>query len=380
MAYANSTVKAVICNLSYTQRDMVDREVTELINYTSLNKLCIEEFVHNNGVKQNLLKVYGTLPIVHRGATYNIPLSLWIPYNFPDGPPICFVTPTHDMAIKPRHKHVSSQGMVYLPYLSKWSPYRCNLIALSTNLQSVFGPEPPVYAKPRSAQPSPLRPGTNYNQHHTPNRDQPHYSPVAAAYHPQQPTVRPGAAAAMREVESKKTAAEKEQLTALVKSMLYRKVSSFHSGWVDEVNHLHRLKHDLCRFEREIECEEGEMKQELDELQQLKTDLQTANVCLQSWLDKNSNKKPINLVEAVEPATGWTKQMMESVAKDCAIDDTLYSLDRALGEDLIDFKMYFKQVRKLLRQQFFHRALAQKIKLKQKQLHQASGNLDWSHE
>jgi len=424
----NSQVKSLIFHLTYVQKDKVDHEVSELIKHTSLNKISVEEFTHNTGVKQNLLKIVGTLPISHKGASYNIPITLWIPYHFPDQPPICFVTPTKNMAIKARHKHVSSTGLIFHQYLSSWSPYRSNLIALSSNLQSVFGPDPPVYAKQQAAavrvQQPPSYPGAyNNNQWSQPSGYPPQrpygaYPPQGAAHHhhrqqphgavahqrpaayqyphrhvaapknvPGQPGMQPGAKSpppsydqlgAMKDArEAKDLADRKARLTEEVKGKLHMKIMKFHKTWVDEANQLQHLQHNLSRSEKEIENERGGLAQEIVELKRLKNDLETANVSLQSWLDTNSNNEPVDLLDTVEPANCWTKQIMQAAAQDCAIDDTLFSLDRALGEDVIDFKKYIKQVRKLTREQFFARALSLKIKESQRRLDEASGGAAW---
>jgi len=413
----NSQVKAIIFHLSYLQKDKVDHEVSELVKHTSLNKICVEEFTHNNGVKQNLLKIAGTLPINHRGACYNIPITFWIPYQFPDIPPICFVTPTHNMAIKTRHKHVGTTGLIFHEYLSGWSPYRSNLIALSSNLQSVFGPDPPVYAK-QSAAPAiqpPNYPGACNNNHYSqPSGQYGAYQPHAASHHRQQPHgavahqqpaaypaayQHPGAMnnipgqrvmphgaqppsydqiGAMKEArEAKDLADRKAKLTEVVKGKLLLKIMKFHKTWVDEANQLQHLQHNLSQSEREITIERGGLTKEIGELKRLKNQLETANVSLQSWLDTNSNNEPVDLVDTVEPADCWTKQLMKAAAQDCAIDDTLFSLNRALGEDVIDFKKYIKQVRKLTREQFFARALSLKIRESQMKLNEASGGAGW---
>jgi len=418
----NSQVRAIIFNLSYLQKDKVDHEVSELVKHTSLNKICVEEFTHNNGVKQNLLKIAGTLPINHKGASYNIPITFWIPYPFPDQPPICYVTPTQNMAIKTRHQYVGSTGLIFHQYLSSWSPYRSNLIALSSNLQSVFGPDPPVYAK-QSAAPKPMRQPPSYpaaynNNHYSqPSGYQPPqpygaYHPHAGSHHRQQPHgavahQRPAAyqgsyhhgamnnpnkpgiqqdaqppsydqIASMKEArEAKDLADRKIKLTEVIKGKLLLKIMKFHKTWVDETNQLQHLQHNLSQSEMEIENERGGLTEDIRELKRLKNELETANVSLQSWLDTNSNNEPVDLLDTVEPANCWSKQLMKATALDCAIDDTLFSLDRALGEDVIDYKKYIKQVRKLTREQFFARALSLKIRESQRRLNEASGGAGW---
>lgn len=54
-------------------------------------------------------------------------------------------------------------------------------------------------------------------------------------------------------------------------------------------------------------------------------------------------------------------QLVDLVAEDNAIEDTLYHLGRALNAERIDLDRFLKQTRMLAREQFMKRALAQKI-------------------
>jgi hypothetical protein len=85
-----------------------------------------------------LLELRGTVPIYYKGAQYNIPVCIWIPEAYPHAPPVCYVTPTHDMCVKPKHRHVDTHGMVYLPYLNEWTASRSSLSELTTIMSSVF--------------------------------------------------------------------------------------------------------------------------------------------------------------------------------------------------------------------------------------------------
>ena len=55
------------------------------------------------------------------------------------------------------------------------------------------------------------------------------------------------------------------------------------------------------------------------------------------------------------------EQLADCVASDNAIGDCLYYLGKALAENLIDLDLFLAECRKLARNQFFERALAQKI-------------------
>ena len=54
-------------------------------------------------------------------------------------------------------------------------------------------------------------------------------------------------------------------------------------------------------------------------------------------------------------------QLVDLVAEDNAIEDTLYHLGRALNAERIDLEKFLKQTRMLAREQFMKRALAMKI-------------------
>jgi len=98
---------------------------------------------------------------------------------------------------------------------------------------------------------------------------------------------------------------------------------------------------------------------------------------LQTWLAEYGNNEDtdhasamaqINLDEAIVPADGLSRQLFDCVAEINAIDDTLYHLDRALSNDIIDLTTFLKEVRKLARKQFMAKALAQKIQEHQQKM------------
>lgn len=153
-------------------------------------------------MESELLVLAGTVPILHKGRQYNIPVEIYISEPYPDAPPRCYVRPTRDMEISPGHKHVDRevgalyarvcvcvcdcfnhsdgrllwlerpgtdtrfpfghapppqyhiQGLVYLPYLHEWQARGHNLTDLCSAMSSVFSATPPVHAI-RTPQPQP---------------------------------------------------------------------------------------------------------------------------------------------------------------------------------------------------------------------------------
>ncbi|KAF5330784.1 hypothetical protein D9619_005547 [Psilocybe cf. subviscida] len=115
-------------------------------------------YTFDDGRTQLLLCLHGLLPIVFRAASYNIPVALWIPRDYPRDVPLVYVVPTQHMLVKPG-RHVDPSGRTTIDYISHWhrKDEGCNVAALLDALQDQFSREPPVYAKPKpqSAPPGP---------------------------------------------------------------------------------------------------------------------------------------------------------------------------------------------------------------------------------
>lgn len=77
---------------------------------------------HETGHPELLLLLHGTLPATFRGATYNIPIHLWLPQRYPHQAPMAFVVPHKDMLIRAGN-HVDGNGRCYHPYLTGWGEY-----------------------------------------------------------------------------------------------------------------------------------------------------------------------------------------------------------------------------------------------------------------
>ncbi|PKI68743.1 hypothetical protein CRG98_010800 [Punica granatum] len=119
-----------------------------------------------------------------------------------------------------------------------------------------------------------------------------------------------------------------------------------------------------------------EMQDEKEGLeQQLQMVLMNGDV-LDDWLRENEGKaklgSSLDVDDAFECADLLSKQMVECTAVDLAIEDTVYSLDKAIQEGAIPFDQYLRNVRLLSREQFFHRATGIKVRAVQMQAQVAS--------
>ena len=66
-----------------------------------------ETYVFETGEVEQLVNLGGTVPIIYKERTYNIPIKVWLRKDFPDSPPFCHVLPTKDMelAVSPFVSH-----------------------------------------------------------------------------------------------------------------------------------------------------------------------------------------------------------------------------------------------------------------------------------
>eukprot|EP01031_Cornospumella_fuschlensis_P033004 gene33004-39921_t len=140
-------LSVLVNQVPYANRSRVKDDVKELMEVVKslLPKIAI--YVQNNGAQTKLLTLNGTIPIYYQGAQYNIPIEIFLPIAYPQECPKLFVRPTPSMCVKQGHKHVDTQGCVYLPYLHEWKN-ASNLKGLVETASGVFSIEPPLFSKP----------------------------------------------------------------------------------------------------------------------------------------------------------------------------------------------------------------------------------------
>ncbi|CCO28069.1 Tumor susceptibility gene 101 protein AltName: Full=ESCRT-I complex subunit TSG101 [Rhizoctonia solani AG-1 IB] len=139
----------------YPQKDQIYNDVdATLAAYPTLRPKN-DVYTFNDGRAQLLLCVHGLIPITFRQATYNIPIAIWLPLEYPRLPPLVYVVPTSEMLVK-SSKNVDPSGECTFDYLDNWrrKSEGCNLRALIEVMQENFSREPPVYAKPKNTAPS----------------------------------------------------------------------------------------------------------------------------------------------------------------------------------------------------------------------------------
>jgi len=361
MAHQNvqGLVQNLLAGLNYGERSAVQIQILQLLHQLVSLKPSVDNYVFNDGTQQKLFKLAGTIPIQYRSATYNIPVALWLPLNFPKNCPICYVTPIPSMRIKQKHMHVDQQGLIYHPYLHSWKQHTSTLSELVGLLCSVFGKEPPLFSAKQKTQPNVL----NVNARPPQARPQPRVQPMQPVQPRQQPVAVQQPAPAVQQAQAQAQAQGDEFDTALRKVLqgMYDKEN-------DKLNALASAQRQLDGHAAKIKELQSAQTQERDALLQRRQNLQIKIEATEQWLATNEKKQALVMDEVVVTCDTWSQQCIEATATEFAITDAMLELDRCLEEEVISLETYLKLISRMAREQFHAKALAKTVFKKQNQL------------
>ncbi|XP_021901356.1 protein ELC-like [Carica papaya] len=336
-------------------------------------------FTHNDGRTVNLLQAEGTIPMLFQGVTYNIPIIIWLLDTYPIHPPCVYLNPTRDMIIKRPHPYVTPSGLVSIPYLHNWVYPSSNLLDLASNLSAFFSRDPPLYSQRRLQTPSSFS-ASSSGYGSVGQSPSPAVSSHVLVQQPPKafpPSPYGGSVAAgMVRQEQQKTdeAGEVSRRNAMNKivEMAHGDLVAMRTVREAETEGLLSAQAVLKTREERINKGLKEMQDEKEGLeQQLQLVLMNTDV-LEAWIKENESKtKKLEDLDAGDNTfaciDALSNQMLDCTAADLAIEDVVYSLDKALQEGAVPFDQYLRNVRLLSREQFFHRATASKVSAHQMQ-------------
>ena len=148
-ARSKSTEKSVAKILTKIKARYLDAAKNDVIQVLRMYRGLspdLGNFVFDNGDERRLANVSGTIPVVYKANSYNIPVCIWLRVDHPNSSPLAYVTPTKDMQIKVS-QNVDQTGRLFLPYLQEWKYPDSSLTGLVQFCRITFGETPPVFAK-----------------------------------------------------------------------------------------------------------------------------------------------------------------------------------------------------------------------------------------
>ncbi|KAJ4964940.1 hypothetical protein NE237_016789 [Protea cynaroides] len=326
-------------SLPYTEdvKWVIRQHLLALIDIYPSLQLKTSAFTHNDGRTVNLLHAQGTVPMSYQNVIYYIPVIIWLMESYPRHRPCVYVTPTPDMTIKRPHPHVNPSGLVSHAYLHNWIYPSSNLVDLVCNLSHIFSKDPPLYTRDQTQKPN-LRSSSL-------------------------PSTVPSYSSSPQHSEDLEEVYRKKAIDKLMEKLQVdaEGLKNATTGDVEELFDLQEvLRHRdelLSKEMRKLEEEKESLEQEL-QMVLMNTDL------LESWLRENEKRvrktRTVEVEEIFEPCDRISRQMLECSAADLAIEDAIYSLDKAVQEGSVPFDQYLRNIRMLSREQFIHRATATK--------------------
>lgn len=406
----------------YRNKDLTKSALLSTVRAFPDLRVKYDTFVFSDNTRKDLLSLDGTIPVSFKGATYNIPICIWLFETHPFNPPICYVKPTPDMTIK-ASRHVDASGRVYLPYLHEWKHPNSDLIGLIQVMTIVFGENSPVYARPANqqpvmssmqtpysgAQPPPSQaprgypspgypgqqmpmptpvyptpagyPGGGNNQYRPPtNYQYPGSTPYPQGGMPQQqppagypyPTPQqsqsqytPSPAKGTSAVSSQQSLSDdqiKISLQTAVEDKLKRRMKEVLQVYQNEMDALTATKNRLKDGQSRLEQMLDQLQEDQNKVEANTRELKQKNEEIKESLQKMEGRDELEPDEAVTPTAPLYKQLLSLVAEEMTIEDTYYYLMEALKKDVIELEVFLKHVRELSRKQYLLRAHIQKVR------------------
>eukprot|EP01091_Cochliopodium_minus_P000898 TRINITY_DN107_c0_g1_i1.p1 TRINITY_DN107_c0_g1~~TRINITY_DN107_c0_g1_i1.p1 ORF type:complete len:431 (+),score=127.43 TRINITY_DN107_c0_g1_i1:33-1325(+) len=401
----------------------IRQDITQVTKqYQSLQPIA-DTFFYNNGNSMLLVCFTGTLPIKFNNTPYYIPIKLWLEKEYPRVCPNVYVTPTQGMAIKPKHKHVDSTGKCYFPYLNQWNQQTCHLLGLLIQMAQAFSEDPPVFSKPtqpqypvKNIQPQyPLKnpPYPNNNPQYPPqyppnNQFTNQYPPINNQYplkNPQYPNNNPQYPPQYQNnpqyppnnnipqyppnnnpqypnninnpqypnnnpqypnnnqypLQQPQQIDPKIELISKLSTNLITELEKQAKSTIGEANEMNKVQLELTNRESSIENTLTSYNNEILSLNNSINFYQLRINNVDEWISKNNSNEEISVDSIVVPTSVLSNQLLNLVAENFAIDDTIHKLTDAFYQNVVDQDFFVKNMRDLTRDQFIKLSLIKKI-------------------
>lgn len=321
--------------------------------YPSLS-INVDLYVSNAGVQQRLVYLGGTVPIVFRASSYNVPLRIWIMTYYPAGPPVVFVRPNQSMQLNEKHENIDSHGQVYMQELASWDPVRSSLHHIVARMVSIFSQKPPLYTRRTVVRESPPQP---------PPQPSPSYNSPSCHSPPQNSSVT--TPAPFSAVSSEQ---ERQHLIRL-----FTKRTQEYLGQITESAQVEfrALEQEL----NEMQKGEGALRdahRQLSAAKKRNTEQVMAVRAERSVLERRMAESNVDAgdlpVERIIMTDPFTWQVVDCVARDAAHQDCLEIVSSALGDEAIEFATFMKETKRISRELYAVRALKLKVRKQQAKL------------
>ncbi|VDN04696.1 unnamed protein product [Thelazia callipaeda] len=370
-AYVSSTIIALLNEAKAKYVDTAKNDILSALSAFPGLTPDVEYFIYPDNLRALAFRLKGTIPVLYKGNTYNIPVALYLWDTHPYYAPVCYVCPTQNMMLK-ESKTVDKQGRIYLPYLSDWSfpGYDLSgLLQIHVNFLKVmamcFQESCPVFAKSSITTHAPSSGSTTAQSvSYTP------YPTSIPSGMPSYPTASHFNYYSSTPLGSGSGVVQLDHLKASVMSAVEHKIRQrLH----EKLGTTHAELASIRQTHLDLRLGQKKLRQIVDDLAQKQKNMEDILVIykkkkdeISSLLSMSSSDKNIEIDQVIDACTPLHKQLLRCYVHDCAIDDAIYFLGQSLTRGRISLANYLKEVRQLSRQQFIYRATLQKCRIKSK--------------
>jgi len=283
--------------------------------------------INGNLAKETVLALSGPVIVTQpTGQRLSVPVELYIPIFYPQVPPICYVRPPQGFQLAKNHENLNSEGLLQIPLANTWDYLKTCTDYLDA-LVHCFHNRCPLTASESTISSPPQGNPKNQQQESPPSYNQ--------------------------------------SLQSGKRQQLEKKIQNQFDTFKSNISQLEATlfkDHELLN-EKSTRISEY--------IQAYSTDCQTLTQAtqeyteriqgLQRWIDSEKRAQEFRTVDHMILGVGVSDQHANVVGEDAAIEDCMLVLRKAFERSTISFDVYMKQIRSLSRQQFFVRAMSNKL-------------------
>ena len=146
-----------------------------------------------------------------------------------------------------------------------------------------------------------------------------------------------------------------------VLSKTQRALQAFYGKVTTELGEEQEKEAALQVHRKEVLASLTTLKKKKEEVEERVRRVMEMDGGLEKWMAEQALRPVVAVDDLVEAADPPSRQMLDLVAQNAAIEDALYHLDKALANSSVDLLVFLKKVRELAREQFMCVAHVNKI-------------------
>jgi ESCRT-I complex subunit TSG101 len=164
-----------------------------------------------------------------------------------------------------------------------------------------------------------------------------------------------------RQQEQQQAEARKREAVQQVLSKTQRALQEFYGKVTTELGEEQEKEVALQAHRKEVLASLTTLKKKKEEVEERVRRVMEMDGGLEKWMAEQASRPVVAVDDLVEAADPPSRQMLELVAQNAAIEDALYHIDKALANNSVDLLVFLKKVRELSREQFMCVAHVNKI-------------------